>query len=213
MKKAIYTALVFGLLIGTMLIARHIKTLNNQIEFKQIQLKDNSTQLKLLDSKYDQLNKELDRTGSDKAKVEEQLRQLQIERDKLQADLQAKKEQKAKDLAVRTTQAVGAPQTAYASTGNCEAWMAQAGIPSTEATNKLILKESNCRPHAVNPSSGACGIPQAFPCSKLPCPLNESGAVCQLQWMANYVKNRYGSWENALATWYSRCGSPQGCWY
>lgn len=97
--------------------------------------------------------------------------------------------------------------------GGCADWMRQAGIPQTAATNKLILKESNCRTNAINPSSGACGIPQAYPCSKLPCPLNDSGAVCQLQWMDNYVKRSYGSWDNALAKWYSRCGSKQGCWY
>lgn len=97
--------------------------------------------------------------------------------------------------------------------GTCESWLAQAGIPLTNATKTLIIKESGCRTNARNPSSGACGIPQAYPCSKLPCPLNDSGAVCQLQWMDNYVKNRYGSWDNALSTWYSRCGSPQGCWY
>ena len=97
--------------------------------------------------------------------------------------------------------------------GSCAEWMTQAGIPHTTATDKLILNESGCRTNARNPSSGACGIPQAYPCSKLPCPLNDSGAVCQLQWMDTYVKGRYGSWESALATWYSRCGSPQGCWY
>lgn len=97
--------------------------------------------------------------------------------------------------------------------GNCAEWMTAAGIPHTPATDKLILNESGCRTTAVNPSSGACGIPQAYPCSKLPCPLNDSGAVCQLQWMDTYVKGRYGSWDNALSMWYSRCGSPQGCWY
>ncbi len=196
MKKAIYTALVFGLLIGTMLIARHIKTLNNQIEFKQIQLKDNSTQLKLLDSKYDQLNKELDRTGSDKAKVEQQLKDLQIERDKLQADLQAKKEQKAKDLAVKAQQAAQAtvaPQKAYAASGNCQSWMAQAGVPNSYASNELIRRESNCNPYALNKSSGACGIPQ-----------NINGCttydpVEQLKWMQSYITRRYSTWENAVA--------------
>lgn len=207
MKKAIYTALVFGLLIGTMLIARHIKTLNNQIEFKQIQLKDNSTQLKLLDSKYDQLNKELDRTGSDKAKVEEQLKQLQIERDKLQADLQAKIKAKEQDIAAKAQKAVGAPQKAYAASGDCETWKAQAGIASTPATRALIGGESGCRPNAVNPTSGACGIPQALPCSKMPCTLQDP--VCQLRWMDSYVANRYGTWDNAYATWLSR--SPH--WY
>lgn len=113
------------------------------------------------------------------------------------------------------TKAVEVPQASpVKSTGsNCEEWMRQAGIPLTNSTRKLILNESGCRTTAVNPSSGACGIAQAYPCSKMKCPLNDSGAVCQLKWMDTYIKGRYGSWDNALSMWYSRCGSPQGCWY
>ena len=104
--------------------------------------------------------------------------------------------------------------TAPASSGgDCASWMAEAGIPLTNATQTLILKESGCRPNAINPSSGACGIPQSLPCSKMGCSLDNAGAVCQLRWMDGYVKARYGSWDNALATWYSRGGSPSGCWY
>lgn len=189
---------------------KHIDQLNDGIELKKIELKDNSLKLRLLDEKYNELNTELNKKDADKAKVEEQLKQLQIERDKLQADLQAKKEQKAKDLAVKTQQAAQAtytPQKAYAASGDCETWKAQAGIASTPATRALIGGESGCRPNAVNPTSGACGIPQALPCSKMPCTLQDP--VCQLRWMDSYVANRYGTWDNAYATWLSR--SPH--WY
>lgn len=84
--------------------------------------------------------------------------------------------------------------------GSCESWMAQAGIPITASTRQLIINESGCRPNAVNPTSGACGIPQALPCSKMPCTLQDP--VCQLQWMSNYVKERYNTWEGALAFWH-----------
>lgn len=90
--------------------------------------------------------------------------------------------------------------------------MTQAGIPHTEAADKLILNESGCNPRAYNKSSGACGIPQALPCSKLPQGI-DTPPVDQLKWMDKYVKGRYGSWHGALSAWYSRCGSPQGCWY
>jgi len=82
--------------------------------------------------------------------------------------------------------------------GNCGEWMAQAGINDANAVY-LIGKESGCNPGAVNRSSGACGIPQALPCSKLPCPLDASGAVCQLNWMTRYVNGRYGGWAGARA--------------
>jgi len=95
--------------------------------------------------------------------------------------------------------------------GSCEDWMTQAGIPINSATRTLILNESGCRPTARNASSGACGIPQALPCSKLAnvCPQWQTDPVCQLRWMDEYIKNRYGTWSSALATWQSR--SPH--WY
>ena len=94
--------------------------------------------------------------------------------------------------------------------GSCEDWMAQAGIPVTNATRTLIINESGCRPDAVNPSSGACGIPQALPCSKLPCSLQDP--VCQLKWMDGYVKARYTTWERALGFWHciGQCSSNYG---
>ncbi|MCA9308949.1 G5 domain-containing protein [Candidatus Saccharibacteria bacterium] len=92
---------------------------------------------------------------------------------------------------------VGAKQIVSAP-GNCGEWLAQAGINNADAVY-LVAKESGCNPGAVNRSSGACGIPQALPCSKLPCPLDASGAVCQLTWMNQYVLGRYGSWAAARA--------------
>lgn len=87
--------------------------------------------------------------------------------------------------------------------GNCGEWLAQAGITNADAV-WLVGKESGCNPGAVNRRSGACGIPQALPCSKLPCPLDASGAVCQLSWMNSYVMGRYGSWAAARAHHASR---------
>lgn len=103
--------------------------------------------------------------------------------------------------------------------GSCEDWITQAGIPLTNAVRTLIINESGCRPDAVNPSSGACGIPQALPCSKLPCTLQDP--VCQLRWMDQYVKARYNTWEGALAFWkckgvcYSNLGKTvkSSTWY
>lgn len=38
-----------------------------------------------------------------------------------------------------------------------------------EAKMFIYLHESGNRPNAVNASSGACGLGQALPCSKMPC--------------------------------------------
>lgn len=86
--------------------------------------------------------------------------------------------------------------------GSCGDWLAQAGIPATNSVSALLAGESGCRPNAYNASSGACGIPQALPCSKMGCSLEDP--VCQLHWMNSYVAERYGNWDNAYATWLNR---------
>lgn len=122
---------------------------------------------------------------------------------------------------VTKSQPVSAP-----SGGNCDTWKAAAGIPSTYATNKLINNESGCRPNAINPSSGACGIAQellephqsaeqwasvnAGYCPKSKCTLQDP--VCQLRWMNGYVSERYTTWEGALSFWQciGRCSNNYG---
>jgi hypothetical protein len=82
-----------------------------------------------------------------------------------------------------------------AASGSCLDWMTQAGVMDTSNAYTLILRESGCNPNAVNRSSGACGIPQALPCSKL----GTNDPVEQIRWMQQYVIRRYGSWANAVA--------------
>jgi hypothetical protein len=82
--------------------------------------------------------------------------------------------------------------------------------PNSESTQEdaqaaardwIMMKESSGNPSAINPTSGACGLFQAYPCSKMQCPLNESGLECQFEWADNYVKGRYGSWTAAKSFW------------
>jgi hypothetical protein len=54
-------------------------------------------------------------------------------------------------------------------------------------------------PGVVNRSSGACGLPQALPCSKLPGFPHDAAA--QLEWMAGYIDERYGGPWAAQAFW------------
>jgi hypothetical protein len=64
----------------------------------------------------------------------------------------------------------------------------------------MLDHESGSDPYAKNPTSGACGIPQALPCSKL---LNVcktlSNVGCQLDWMINYIESRYKTPSQAMA--------------
>ncbi|MEV7200258.1 peptidoglycan DD-metalloendopeptidase family protein [Streptomyces griseoluteus] len=78
---------------------------------------------------------------------------------------------------------------------------------------KLWEGESGWRYNATNPSSGAYGIPQALPASKMASagPDWKTNAATQIQWGMDYIKHRpdYGSPSAAYAKWLSR--SPH--WY
>lgn len=49
-----------------------------------------------------------------------------------------------------------------------------------EAKAFIYFKESTNRTDAINPESGACGLGQALPCSKLPCSLKDYGCQDQM---------------------------------
>lgn len=166
-----------------------------------------------LETKFNQVQSELNSKEDSLKRTDEQNKKLEQEKLELQKQLQAKKTEQLR-IASIASQTVKAESVKVAVTDSqCQDWMAQAGIPITYASKRLILNESGCKYWAINPKSGACGIPQAYPCSKLPCTLDEAGVLCQLKWMQNYVVDRYTTWENALAKWHSRCGSKEGCWY
>lgn len=61
---------------------------------------------------------------------------------------------------------------------------------------ELISRESSLNPQAINPTSGACGLGQALPCSKMKCELTD--ITCQLNWVRSYVSGRYGSLQAAI---------------
>ncbi len=87
----------------------------------------------------------------------------------------------------------------YTGGGSRTEWLTAAGIPQADWGNAewLVQKESGWNPNAKNKSSGACGLAQALPCSKLGDEWNNP--VVALTWMQSYVIGRYGSWDNAVA--------------
>lgn len=58
---------------------------------------------------------------------------------------------------------------------------------------KLWQKESSWNAKARNKRSGACGIPQAYPCSKMKKYGKDYKTNCkvQIKWGLNYIKSRY----------------------
>lgn len=118
-------------------------------------------------------------------------------------EVQVKQLNKLADTVSEPTSSGKFKQVAVApSTGDCEAYLRQAGVQDLVNARILIGKENRaCDAQRYNmQGSDACGIAQELPCGKSGCgiPPNANGA-CQVKWMDSYVKARYGSWAGAVA--------------
>lgn len=86
---------------------------------------------------------------------------------------------------------------------------APAPAPAPAATpdvymSQIFAKESGNNPEAVNPTSGACGLGQALPCSKLLAVCGSlSNVSCQVTFFTNYAIGKYGSTAAAWSFWQS----------
>lgn len=77
------------------------------------------------------------------------------------------------------------------------------------ALNNIVMAESGWNVHADNSSSGAYGIPQSLPGTKMASagPNWQNSAQTQIAWMLQYIQQRYGNpiraWQFHLANgWY-----------
>ena len=147
----------------------------------------------------------LKRVEGEKTTIDASLKQehektqgLEQENQSLKVNLQAKREAQAAQTVAQTKQVTQKKQTvAVAASGTCADWLAAAGVTDVANAQELIRRESGCNPHAVNPSSGACGVAQELPCGKSGCSLGDG--ACQIAWMRRYVNGRYGGWAGAIA--------------
>lgn len=89
----------------------------------------------------------------------------------------------------------------YSGGGEPAEWMSAAGIASSDwgFVDYIVTRESGWNPNATNPSSGACGLVQALPCSKVPG--NGYDPIDNLRWANGYATSRYGSWGDAYNFW------------
>lgn len=69
------------------------------------------------------------------------------------------------------------------------------GSNQFDCFNNIIMRESMWRVNATNPSSGAYGIPQALPGSKMASVGSDwrTNPATQIIWGIKYMKDRYGS--------------------
>lgn len=99
--------------------------------------------------------------------------------------------------------------------GDHKALMRRAGIPASwfSAIDYIVSHESGWRVNATNPSSGAYGLPQALPGSKMASAGHDwrTNPVTQLKWMKGYV-SRYGGGPGAAAFWRAHHWYANGGW-
>ena len=69
------------------------------------------------------------------------------------------------------------------------------GADQFRCYDKLVVSESNWRVDALNPSSGAYGIPQSLPADKMASAGSDwrTNPATQITWALGYIKQRYGS--------------------
>lgn len=110
--------------------------------------------------------------------------------------------------ASKQVEIVGAqiPGVPYTGSGQKTDWMRAAGIPESDwgYVDYIIQKESNWNPNSVNKNTGACGLAQAMPCSKVPG--NPLDPVDNLRWANGYAHTcvsyrMYCGWEGAYSFW------------
>ena len=125
--------------------------------------------------------------------------------DNKEVEREVVKEEVIREPVARVT-AVGAKKAVPPHAETCAQWARAAGVSEADISTAidLIYHESGCRVNASNPS-GAYGIPQALPGSKMASAGAdwETNPVTQIRWMIGYVNGRYGGWSQALSWWYA----------
>ncbi len=146
-----------------------------------------------------------EKEAEEQAQREAEAREREAERQRILAQEREKAEQQRREAeaaAAREREAAAAtPPPSSNISGSKQDWMSAAGIPQDQwaYVDFIVQKESSWNPSAVNRSSGACGLAQALPCSKIAG--DWSDPVVALKWQYNYVNNRYGGYIGAYDFW------------
>lgn len=140
----------------------------------------------------------------------------QKERDKAAEAEKQKNEQKSTDVdtAINKPESSNNNQNSDKSspvasvTGEKTDWMKAAGIPESDwqYVDYIIEHESGWNYRAVNASSGATGVCQALPGSRMATAGSDylDNPVTQLKWCHSYANERYGGWQQAYNAWRSQ---------
>lgn len=104
---------------------------------------------------------------------------------------------------VKTTKKAVVKKVVTSSVSEYQEFAKQYGNYDTTQMNCLINlwnHESGWNPNSVNKKSGACGIPQALPCSKIKKVERSNDWKAQIRWGIKYINYRYknpcGAWKH-----------------
>lgn len=140
----------------------------------------------------------------------------QKERDKAAEAERQKNEQKSTDVDTATNKPESSNNNQNSDksspvasvTGEKTDWMKAAGIPESDwqYVDYIIEHESGWNYRAVNASSGATGVCQALPGSRMATAGSDylDNPVTQLKWCHSYANERYGGWQQAYNAWRSQ---------
>ena len=120
----------------------------------------------------------------------------------------AKKAAAAKATAARTAAAVPAGCSGYSGNQRIACSLLPSfGFPTSEMASLVPMwtKESGWNQRALNAGSGAYGIPQALPGSKMASAGSDwaTSAKTQIRWGLGYIRSTYGSPSQAWSFWQS----------
>jgi len=174
MKRLTRIVTIILITVGFILTFNSISHSKQVLKLKTVQIQDTQLKLNVLENKYDKAVK-------DKTTTEQQLQQLEKDKQDLTNQLQAKLDQQNKNVV----------------------YAAPAPTSDNDAKMFIYMHESGNDPTRWN-SSGCLGLGQACPASKLLAVCPNMDYACEDAWFTNYMINRYGTWENARNVWLSQ---------
>ncbi len=104
------------------------------------------------------------------------------------------KQKKAKKVVKTTKKKITTKKVKVASYSEYQQYAKSYGNYDDTQMNCLINlwnKESGWNPNSYNKKSGACGIPQALPCSKISKSEGSNDWKAQIRWGVKYINARY----------------------
>lgn len=183
-----------------------ISNLKLELNSTTIKLESKTKKLENLKNQYEKKSKKLDDAKKSHNQSQERIKQLEQEKNELEQKLQAKAHQQSKkNQANKQIASASNGTSASAVSGSRQDWMTQAGINPSDFgyVDFIVSRESSWNYTIANKSSGAYGLCQALPASKMASAGSDwrTNPVTQLRWCNSYALGRYGSWSAAVSFW------------